>query len=297
MRNLLALIASVGLVGCVGSVDPPIFDDGNDNGDNPAMADLTEAKRLFDSNVYGTINASCTGTACHSEDAQGSTLTRFVAKDPAKGWETAVNYTGLVANFTTAAPILGKIEAGTHYGKSYTQEQKDKIVEWLAKEVELRNGQPNQPQTPGGETLSQAAERVMSAFAGCMTIENFTAANMGPAWANINSNEGQCKRCHANGESMFIANQDNATAFSIISTRKMFWLQYFTVDLTGGAALAKVIPNQYSFQGVYNRQPPHVGHPTFTHPNNAGMQALTTFYNSTTAALGTGCAPKVLQNQ
>ena len=300
MRNLLALIASVGLVACVGGVEdaeetggiPP----GTNPGPNPSGNDLTAAKRLYDTNVYPIMNAKCTGGGCHSEDAQGSTLTRFVAKDATKGWETAVNYSGLVGTFTTAAPILTRIEPG-HKNQTYTPAEKASITEWLAKEVELRNGQPSTPPTQGGETLSQAADRVMQAFAGCMTIANFQAANMGPAWANLQSGEGACKRCHANGESMFIANENNQVAFDIISSKKMFWLQYFTVDLTKGAAMAQVMPNATSFAGVCNRQVPHVGHPTFPCGDNAGKQALTAFYNSTKAALGTGCQPKVLQNE
>jgi len=295
MRTLLALIASAGLVGCVGSIDPPILEDGPGTNPNPSGADLTAAKALFDTTVYSTLNAKCTGTACHSEDAAGATLTRFVAKDAANGWTIATGYVGLVGNFTSGAPILGKIENG-HQNKTYTADEKDKIVKWLAKEVELRNGQTNtQPQ---GETLSAAADRVMAQFAGCMALTDFTAANMGPAWANINTNEGQCKRCHVNGESMFIANQDNTTAFGVISTKKMYWLQYFTVDLTQGAAAAKVIPNDVSFLGVHARLAPHQGHPTFTYPdNNAGYTARKTFYDKTLANIQAGqCQPKPLEN-
>jgi hypothetical protein len=300
MRILLALIASAGLVGCVGSIDPASSaDDATttpQGPSNPSGADLSAAKALFDANVYSTLNAKCTGGGCHSEDAQGSTLTRFVAKDASKGWSTAVGYSGLVGNFTNSAPILTKIEGGTHQGKSYTADEKTKIVAWLAKEVELRNGQsPTQPQ---GETLAAAADRVMAQFAGCMTLADFTAANMGPAWANINTNEGQCKRCHVNGESMFIANQDNTTAFNVISAKKMYWLQYFTVDLTQGAAAAKVIPNDVSFLGVHNRQAPHSAHPTFPYPdNNAGYTAREQFYQKTlTNIQGGQCQPKTLEN-
>lgn len=304
MRNLFALlIASAGLVGCVGSIDPstgggdPIVDDGHGTDSNPAQADLTPAKQLFDSNVYPTLTAKCTGGACHSETATGSTLTRFVATNAADGWKTAVNYVALVGNFTTSAPILTKL-ANAHQGKTYTTAEKDKVVEWLAKEVELRNGQTNTP-TQQGETLSQAADRVMSQFAGCMTLTDFQTANVAAAWANINTNEGQCKRCHANGESSFIANQDAPTAFGVISAKKMFWLQYFTVDLSQGAAAAKVITNKVSFQGVSNRQAPHTTHPAFPYPNNAGVTALNAFYDKTLANIAnttTPCAPKTLEN-
>lgn len=300
MRNLLALlIASAGLVSCVGSVDPPDTVDINDGNttttNNPTGADLKAAQALFDANVYPIINAKCSGNACHAETAAGSTLTRFVATSAGNGWQVATNYVGLVGNFTTSAPILTKIANG-HQGTSYTTDEKDKITAWLAKEVELRNGQTT-PTPTGAETLSQAADRVMSQFAGCMTLADFQATNMAAAWANINSNEGQCKRCHVNGESSFIANADPATAFSVIGSKKMYWLQYFTVDLSQGAAAARVTMNGVSFKGVSNRTAPHLTHPTFAYPNNAGVTALNAFYQRTQANITAGgCQPKTLEN-
>lgn len=300
MRNLLALlIASAGLAGCVGSVDPPDMVDINDGNttttNNPTGADLKAAQALFDANVYPTLSAKCSGAACHSETAVGSTLTRFVATAATNGWQVATGYVGLVGNFTTSAPVLTKVANG-HQGASYTTAEKDKITAWLAKEVELRNGQTT-PTPTGAETLSQAADRVMSQFAGCMTIADFQATNMAPAWANINSNEGQCKRCHVNGESSFIANADPASAFSVISAKKMFWLQYFTVDLSGGAAAARVTMNGVSFKGVSNRTAPHTAHPTFPYPNNAGVTALNAFFQKTQANIAAGgCQPKALEN-
>lgn len=302
MRNLLALIASVGLVGCVGSVDPtdPVDPTNNDRGDNPKNADLTAAKQLFDTTVYSTLSAKCTGGACHSEDATGATLTRFVAKDASKAWQVAVGYSGLVGSFTNAAPVLTKIPEApaSHNGKNYTAAEKDSIVKWLAKEVELRSGSTT-PTQPQGETLSQAADRVMSQFAGCMALTDFQTTNMAAAWANINTTEGQCKRCHVNGESMFIANQDAPTEFGIVSTKKMYFLQYFTVDLSGGAAAAKVIPNEVSINGVHARLAPHTSHPTFTYDqNNAGYTARQAFYTKVQAAITAGqCQPKPLENQ
>jgi hypothetical protein len=301
MRNLLALlIASAGLVGCVGSIDPPdgpvvIDPDTTTTTNNPSNADLSAAKALYDTTVHSILVAKCSGAACHSDTASGATLTRFVASDASKGWDVATGYVGLVGNFTTSAPILTKLSS-QHQGKTYEATEKDAITKWLAKEVELRNGQTNTP-TGGGETLSAAADRVMSQFAGCMKLADFQATNMAAAWANINSNEGQCKRCHVNGESSFIANQDAPTAFSVIGSKKMYWLQYFTVDLSGGAAAAKVTMNGVSIKGVSNRTAPHTTHPTFTYPNNAGVAALQQFYDKTIANVAAGgCAPKALEN-
>ena len=302
MRNLLALIASVGLIGCVGDMpggggggDDDEPGAGNTPGNNPAGADLSAAKKLYDDNVHTIMAAKCSGGACHAQDAQGSTLTRFVAKDPAEGWKMATGYVTFVGNFTTSAPVLTKL-AGPHQGQTYTDGEKAKISEWLAKEVELRNGQTNTP-PQGGETLSQAADRVMAQFAGCMKLTDFQQTNMAGAWANLQSGEGACKRCHATGGEGFIANESAPTGFGVVSAKKMFWLQYFTVDLTQGAAGAKVKPNTVSFAGVCNRLPPHQGHPTFQCANNAGQQALTAFYDRTIANIAAGgCTPKQLEN-
>lgn len=300
--SLLAAIATVGLMGCIGSVEQggnPLDTgdgDGNDNGDNPAGSDLSAAKQLFDQNVYGILTAKCTGGACHAETSQGATLTRFVATDAARGWQTATNYQALVGNFTaTAAPILTKVKPGTHQGLTYTTDEETKITAWLTKEVELRNGQTTPPPS-GGETLSQASERVLAEFAGCMTLTDFQTANMADAWGNMNAqNNQQCENCHATGGEGFVASRNETFMWNVFSNRKYYFLQYLTVDLLGGAASAKVIINETSFRGVATAQAPHGEHPTFNAgANSQGMQALKQFYDLTMAKkmAGTCGAPR-----
>jgi len=291
MRTLLlAAIATVGLVGCIGSVESggnPLETgdgDGNENGDNPAGGDLTAAKQLFDQNVYGIISAKCTGAACHSETAQGATLTRFVATDPAQGWQTATNYQALVGNFTaTAAPIITKIKPGTHQGLVFTTDEETKITAWLSKELELRNGQTI-PTTPGSESLQQASERVLAEFAGCMTLTDFQTAQMANKWGDMNAqNNQQCENCHATGAEGFIASQNESFMWNVFSNRKYYFLQYLTVDLLGGPTAAKVIVNETSFRGVATAMAPHQEHPTFNLNNSQGMTALKQFYDLTMA--------------
>lgn len=300
--SLLAAIATVGLVGCVGGVEQggsPLDTgdgDGNDNGDNPAGGDLSAAKQLFDTNVYSIIAAKCTGGACHSETATGTTLTRFVATDPAKGWQTATNYTALIGNYTTtSAPILTLIMPGTHQGVTYNADNEAKITAWLNKEVEVRNGQTT-PVTPGAETLAQASDRVLAEFNGCMTLADFATANMANAWGNMGAqNNQQCKDCHVTGDQGFIASPNETFMWNVFSQRKYFFLQYLTVDLLGGPAEATVMINTTSFRGVSNAQAPHLEHPTFNSgPNSQGMQALRQFYDLTMAKklAGTCGAPK-----
>ncbi|MBA3817704.1 MAG: hypothetical protein H0X17_02335 [Deltaproteobacteria bacterium] len=307
MRTLLVLIASVGLVGCVGdvetgsNVDPADpTDDGNDNDDNPAGGNLNAARQLFDTTVYTVINQKCTGGACHSEAATGTTLTRFVAADATKGWEVAVGYQALVGNFAaSAAPILTMIKPG-HKDVVYAPDEEQKIVAWLDAEVAARNGQPVGPAPTGGETLSQATERVLSAFAGCMTYENFQAANMSQAWGGMEAQNNQnCDNCHTTGAEGFLASRQPQFMYDVVSTKKYYFLQYFTVNLTMGAATAKVELNKSSFLGVANGQDPHREHPRFNALENAGMTASRKFYDATMLRVNTAgvCAPRKLDNQ
>lgn len=314
MRStLLATIAALGLVGCVGGISSEGGDpldspdgDGNDNGDNPAGADLSAAKMLYDTNVHPIMVAKCTGGACHAETSTGATLTRFVATDAAKGWQTATNYTALVGNYAaSAAPVLTKVKAGGtlgHQGKTYTTDEETKITAWLNKEVELRNGQTPITPPPGGggpETLSAATERVLSEFAGCMTKTDFDAANMAQAWGGMQAqNNQECDNCHATGGEGFVASRLSSQFWNIFSNKKYYFLQYMTVDLTMGAAAAKVVINTTSFRGVATATDPHREHPTFNATNNQGMNALNSFYTTTMAkkTAGTCGAPRPLMN-
>jgi hypothetical protein len=297
MRNLLALlIASAGLVGCVGSVDSPdnviIDPDTTTTTTNPSGADLAPAKALFDTTVFPTLQAKCGSAGCHAEAGSGANSTHFVATDPTKGWDVATKYVGLVGNFTASAPILTKLTT-IHQGAQYTPDEQDKITKWLAKEIELRNQNGTTP--PKSDAITLAGDKAIAAFAGCMKLADFQATNMAAAWANINTNEGQCKRCHVNGQSAFIANQDPASAFGVIGTKKMYWLQYFAVDVSTPTPTVKM--NGVSIKGVSAREAPHTTHPTFPYPNNAGVAALQQFYDKTIANVAAGgCAPKALEN-
>jgi hypothetical protein len=306
MRTLLALIASVGLVGCVGDVSdmPGPQDNPNTQQDdkNPAGGDLTAAKMAFDSNVYPILNAKCSGNACHAQTGMGATLTKFVATNAADGHKIATEYTALVGNFaSSAAPVLTYIKGRNHNAATYTTDEESKIVAWLDLEVAARNGQGGGSTNPtGGETLSQATERVLSAFAGCMTKTDFDAANMAQEWGGMNcQNNQECDNCHNNGAEGFIASRQSQLFYDVVSTKKYYFLQYLTVDLTMGASAAKVVMNRASILGVSNGTDPHREHPRINANDRAqGEQALTQFYNATmTKVAAGGCTPRPLQNQ
>ncbi len=294
---VLVLVGSIGCVGGIesGGVQPPAQpekgDDGNDNGDNPAGGDLTAAKQVFDQKVWPVIQ-KCSGGACHGEAATGATLTRFVAGAADRGWQVATNYTALVGNFApSAAPILTYVKPG-HQGLTWSDAETTAITEWLTKEVELRNGQTTPPPS-GTETLSQATKRVIEEFNGCMALEDFTEVNFGQAYANSGSDEGPCRNCHVTGGEGFMASPSAQQMFDVHTTRQMFFLQYFTVDLTQGAAMATVKVNETSFRGVATGQDPHRDHPRFNALDNNGMIQLRAFYDRIMAKKAAGgCGAK-----
>jgi hypothetical protein len=295
---LLSLIASVGLVGCVGGLEeqpqtepqlPEEDNPGNNPGNNPAQTDLSAAKALYDGNVFPIMSAKCSGGSCHTETGQVSSPIRFVAADPAKAWQTATSFTALVGNFTVdSAPVLTKVAAG-HYGVTYAAPETQAITDWLNKEVELRNtigggGSGSGSGTPTGESLSQATNRVLSEFRGCMTIGDFQAANMAQAWGAMKTqNNQECDNCHSTGGEGFVASRDESFFWTVFSNQKYYFLQYLTVSLINGPAAAEVIVNTVSFRGVANGQDPHREHPRFNATDNQGMQALNQFYNAVKA--------------
>lgn len=155
-------------------------------------------------------------------------------------------------------------------------------------------GEPGDPAKPNpGETLAQAAERVIGEWQRCMELSDFQAAGMAPAWSSLRTQNGlTCAGCHATGTGGFIATAQVETFFNAIRQDKYMLLQFVTADLTQGAAAANVIINQQSFSAVSSGLAPHAEHPRFTNPENAGMTALRAFYNSTQQRVTSGqCVP------
>lgn len=301
--RLVALLATAALPSCVSDdhwdLPSSPFDssdgDGNGNGDNPAGGDLHRAKALFDSGVFPTIQAKCSTNACHAETAVGATLTRFVAGDPARGWQVATNYAVVVGSNHAAstAPVLTLITPGTHKGVTYTSDEATQIAAWLDSEVEIRNAQPPAVPNPVIETLSEATERARTEFVACMTLADFQAANMATAWASTRAlNNQECAHCHSTGDEGFIASPDSGGVFTALTTNPALLMMYFSVDLTAGAAPAKMIINQHSQRGVAQGEDPHREHPRYNPTSNQGMTALTQLYYATMARKAAGtCNP------
>lgn len=306
---LLAVIASAGLVGCVGGIDmpspTPTDPVGSGTNPSPVPPSQSQARQMFENNVYPIIKADqatatsgCAGGACHS--TAGATPVQFVAADLADAYATATSYQSVVGNFTTATAGLITQVANGHQGRVYTDAEKKSITDWLAQEVQERNGVGVGSGSGSSETPGQATARLLNNWTACMTEANWTTANMTTAWGQMQANNGsRCESCHATGGQGMIASeiQDSGPSgvgmWTVVSTNEYYLVQFFTVDLT--ASPAKVVINHVSFDGVSKAQPPHVEHPTFDSTNNNGMTALSKFYDLTAAAVTAGnCGPTKL---
>ena len=304
MRNqLLAALAAMAMGGCVGTLEPtPPGNGSNPGGPDAGTHTGGNAKALFDSTVYSIIQAKC--SSCHSSSGPVGNVTGFVASDASQGYATITGYTAVVGNFTTtSAGILGMPASGTspHSPTMYTQDNINAITAWLNQEAADRSGSnvtPGSPDAGSNETPSQATQRLLLQWSGCMSQTNFDTANMPTAWGQMTAqNDQKCEDCHVNGAEGFIATDQEPTFFNVVSTNKYYMLQYFTVDLTQGVANAKVIVNTTSFAGVSNGQPPHLEHPKFNPTGSQGMNALNQFYTLTTQRMAAGqCDPPRLTN-
>ncbi len=309
MRNFsLALIASLGLVACVGGIEtPPADDTGDDDnggvGGGGSGSAANEAKTLFDTNVQPVILAKCIG--CHSVAGPVGNITGFVDPNNSTGYATTTGYQAVVGDWTVSAPILTKLSTGSHMnnakGVAYTTSDIDAITAWLTKELDSRVGQGSGSGSgSASESAAEATVRLTKEWSGCMELVNFQTANM-KAWGNVNAGGGgNCKTCHYNGEYGNIAENADSPFFETISQDKYYMAQYFSVDLSGGVATAKVIINTRSFAGVGQGLAPHQSHPRFDPENNAGFQALQQFYDLTAAAKAAApagvCGPPKLLN-
>ncbi len=129
------------------------------------------------------------------------------------------------------------------------------------------------PPPPDGPPPPNAL-MLLQQWSGCMTLENFQAADMAQAWGTLlTSNGKQCQNCHENGEYGFIATSNATVFYDTISKHSGYLAKYFSADV----ANSKVKINTASFELANTA----AGHPQFNTASNQGMTALTTFYGAT----------------
>ena len=142
---------------------------------------------------------------------------------------------------------------------------------------------------PPGETPAEAAARVLAQWQQCMTLADFQATGMAPAWARLGTQNSQtCTSCHAVGSNGFIATTQTEMFFEVIRNEKYLLLPFVTPDVTHGPAAAKMIVNDRLLSDVSSGAVPHAEHPRFSNPDNAGMTALRAFYDRTMQRITSG---------
>jgi hypothetical protein len=212
--------------------------------------------------------------------------------DPALLYETVSSYDTLVAGFDKAvAPLLTRVVPGPHYDVTYTMDEAIAMAAWLDAELEARNagGEPPPP-TGGGESPGQASKRIIAEWSGCMELATWEAENMASSWANLGSSEGPCIRCHVNGQASFIATDDSARMFNLVTTNQYLLLSFFAADVSD-VANARMVVNYDEFVRVATGAPPFNEHPQFDTQNNA-ITALERFHQKTLARKAAGlCDP------
>jgi len=256
-------------VGCVGSIgDNPNDPGGDDQGSGSNTS--TRGRTTFKSDVHPALG-KCAGAGCHDTNGVSGTLSRFYNTDADTSYNALVNSPLVVGQFSSVAPLLSHIAAG-HKGVTYTPDEQSKITNWLSVELTERssggNGSNNPPPPPDPKIL-------LREWSGCMSLANFTQANMPTAWGNLAASNGQkCTNCHQNGLGILITPDANLF-FNSMSQQSYFMLKFFTVDTTAN----KIVVNTGSFMNALKIS----GHPQFDATTNAGLTALKSFYDLTAA--------------
>ncbi len=269
MRLLLTTICLLA-AGCIGSIgDENQGGNGSNNGSN--NVDPRPAKDIFKADVHPLV-AKCSGAVCHDVTATSAAASKFYAADADASYTATVAAATLVGTFTSIAPIIQYVKAG-HQGLNWSSDEESKIANWLAKETAERSGGGGSNQPPPFDPKA-----LLATWSGCMTLENFNAANMTQAWATLGANNlMKCINCHNGGVAAFLISNDPAAFFAGISEQLAYMLKYFTVS----NADRKVVVNV----GAFKSANVITNHPTFNAETNAGMTALTKFYDSTMAKM------------
>ncbi|HEY5938786.1 MAG TPA: hypothetical protein VIU61_29240 [Kofleriaceae bacterium] len=126
------------------------------------------------------------------------------------------------------------------------------------------NPQPDAGGDAFDETLSQAAERVITTWQRCLALDDLSISGMASKWPKINTETGgDCASCHSTGGNGFLATTNLELLHSTLTTNRPYLLGYFTVDLTRGPAGAAMIVNTAVQSAVSQALPPYANHPRF----------------------------------
>lgn len=274
MKKYLTIIGTLALAaGCQGE-----FNSGN-NGINPVQpdamvevapdagappADLSGAESLYEANVRPIIIANCSPDgACHTSQTPA-----FVSADPNTAYNLIQGYKdSLFPGFESEGSLL--LQYGqAHQSAAFSADDIIAIQSWLA--VEKMEADANGPQYSA-----------LQLWSGCMNIDDWNEENVANEWANKNAqNQGDCDACHNLGADGFIASEDSARMFRVLTEIPALMPSYFTLNAAG----TEVLINRSRLENVGNLLEPHQAHGAFqVDGNDNAMQALQRFYDKTKA--------------
>jgi len=135
---------------------------------------------------------------------------------------------------------------------------------------------------------------LLAEWSGCMSLANFTAAGMAPAWSAPPASTSKCTTCHIAASTLFPISSDADAMFKVISEHSIPMLGFFTLDRA--IPPGKVIVNPNPFKSVATGLPPNEQHPRFS-VDGASITALAKFYDATVARMAAGtCDPPRLKD-
>lgn len=246
----------------------------------PAQVD-TQARDpgevLFEQDVAPILAASCAATPCHG--ASGGGHHWAASTEPTMMYVAVSSDPDLVGSFDRTAPIVSKIAAG--HNATYTAAQETAVVAWLDAEHSFR-------QSHG---MTSPLTALLEKWSGCMDLATFQSDAVATAFAHQRSSVGPCMQCHVNGEANFIASEDVARMFAVVSSRPAYMQTFFSFDVATG----KIATNDTLFASVAAGKPPFTQHPSFVYTSSTANLALQRFFADTvTKARTSSCGPSKL---
>ena len=277
MRGAVLLVSSLtlALVACAsdppGTLDPTGSSEGTGAGSGTggpgsgaggpgstgSGPDAEAARAFFEAKVKPILDdgAGNVCAACHASNYNGGGQNYpgaplFMGAGPNAYYDTLV----AAPIYVNAAPGNSKlVTQGLHEGPAFSAAQEALVIEWLEMEAAIRFGDPMS--TSGGPVVDATGEEMLLEFAGCMTLEDWTATGMHMVANQPNSAKSNCFGCHDKGTAAnYMANPGDqaavADAFEHMKAKvPLTKLVTYEVDATTGQATKLVQSYRWADKG------------------------------------------------
>jgi hypothetical protein len=306
LPKLIAALGTMALLGsaaCVGELAPGPGT-GNPGGGSPDAGPGTggedpDGEALFQQNILPMVAGCGAPGLCHT--GEGTDPLKFLGVDSNQEnfYSSIVNYAQVHGGWEMAqASMVIQLQldaetVGNHYGYlPWTAEQEGLIQEWFSAEKIARAGDNGggggEPTNPGGPTNSRT---LLAEWAGCMTLENWEASNMG-RWRNKGTNNGACSNCHNEGQFWININPNSEIMFEM-NRYELFITGFFAPKMNPDGT-GEIVPAYDKLVRVGQGNTAGSLHPTYNTDieNDQYFQYLTEFYELTMALKDAGqCGP------